>query len=192
MVFVQWGCLITRWMEWEEKNALLEGLESFFQPLRFLRCYVRKLWSVKESRSVSKASSFFCNALKECEENGPFPQISSVWEPCSKALWRTLCSSRELFFNIHGYQDNRRLFQQAPDFLCVHLCCYFRHVKWPENGHSQQDDLWQCPLRSGVLSVTAALSLCSSEKSLLAAQNNNSFRWCFCRYLALLTWLHSS
>lgn len=33
---------------------------------------------------------------------------------------------------------------------------------------------------------------CSLEKSPLAAQNNPSFRWCFCLHLALLTWLHFS
>lgn len=102
--------------------------------------------------------------------------ISSVPEPCSKAPWRMFC----WYPNIKIMGDS----SAGPQFPLCLIMLPLRHVKSPENRHIQQGHLWKCPPGSEVTSVTvycAALSLCSSEKSPFAAQNNPSFRWWFRR-----------
>lgn len=68
-----------------KKSALLEGLQSFFQSLHFLRCYVRELWRIKESCSVSKASNFFRNTLEKRGKIQSFPR-SLLFESCAQQI----------------------------------------------------------------------------------------------------------
>lgn len=146
------------------KKCIAGGSGGLFQSLHFLRCYVRKLWRKNVSHSMSKTSSFLCNSLKDCEEIGSFPKI------CLRAM---LKGSMKNVLLVPGYQDNRGLFHQAPDFLCVRLRCYLG--MWNDlrmgiankmacgNVHWDLGHIWHCTLRCLISLQLGKASSCSSE-----------------------------
>lgn len=146
------------------KNCIAGGSGGLFQSSHFLRFYVRKLWRKKKSHSMSKASGFLRNSLKNCEEIGPFPKI------CLRAMLKGFVKNVVL---VPGYQDNRGLFHQAPDFLCVHLCCYLG--MWNDlrmgiaskmacgNAHWDLGHVWHCTLQCLICLQLGKASYCSSE-----------------------------
>lgn len=114
---------------------------------------------------MSKTSSFLCNSLKDCEEIGSFPKI------CLRAM---LKGSMKNVLLVPGYQGNRGLFHQAPDFLCVRLHCYLG--MWNDlrmgiankmacgNVHWDLGHIWHCTLRCLISLQLGKASSCSSEK----------------------------